>query len=113
MQYLFLEVETIYISYRNKKIEKLCNNIKESKKQLGDKAGKNLILRITQLEAFKNLQMVPTSLPWRREKLTNYEDRWSIRIDSNFRLEFIAIDINQNLSLIEHIKIMEVSKHYG
>ena len=30
-----------------------------------------------------------------------------------FRLEFIALDINQNLNLIENIKIVEVSKHYG
>jgi Txe/YoeB family toxin of Txe-Axe toxin-antitoxin module len=86
--------------------------MKEAKRQLGDKAGKNLILRITQLEAFKNLKMVPSSLPWRREKLTNYKDRWSVRIDSNFRLEFIALDLNEDLSLIENIKIVEVSKHY-
>lgn len=106
-------METINICYRNKKLDKLCNDIKEARKQLGDKAGKNLILRITQLKAFKNLQMVPTSLPWRREKLVNNEDRWSIRIDSNFRLEFIALDINGDIRLIENIKIMEVSKHYG
>ena len=106
-------METINITYKNKKLDKLCNNIKEARRQLGDKAGKNLILRITQLIALKNLQMVPTSLPWRREKLVNYEDRWSIRIDSNYRLEFIALDLNEDLRLIENIKIMEVSKHYG
>lgn len=72
-----------------------------------------MILRIVQLEAFENLQMVPISLPWRREKLINSDNRWSIRIDSNFRLEFIALDINENLSEIKNLKIMEVSKHYG
>ena len=103
----------IYITYRTKKLEKLCTNIKEARIQLGDKAGNNLIKRITELEAFKNLQMVPSSLPWRREKLTNHEDMWSIRIDSNFRLELKTIDINEDLRMIEKIKIMEVSKHYG
>lgn len=105
-------MEIINISYRTNKIKKICNNIKEAKKELGDKAGKNLILRITQLKAFGNLQMVPSSLPWRREKLTNYSDRWSIRIDSNYRIEFIAIDLDEDISKIENIKIMEVSKHY-
>ena len=46
-------------------------------------------------------------------KLVNEKDMWSIRIDSNFRIEFIALDINEDLRLIENIKIMEVSKHYG
>lgn len=103
---------TIEITYRTKKLEKICTSIKEAKKELGDKAGRNLILRITQLKAFSNLYMVPSNLPFRREKLTNFENRWSIRIDSNFRIEFIAMDLNEDLRLIKKIKIMEVSKHY-
>ena len=103
---------TIYISYRTKKLEKLCTNLKEARKQIGDKAGKNLILRITQLKSFKNLQMVPSKLPWRREKLQNEENRWSIRVDSGFRIEFSAIDLNEDLRLIEKIEILEVSNHY-
>lgn len=69
-------------------------------------------IRITQIEAFDNLQMIPTSLPWRREKQTNYENRWSIRVDGNFRIEFIALDIEEDLKLIKKIEIVEVSKHY-
>lgn len=103
----------IYITYRTKKLEKLCNNIKEARKEIGDRTGKKLIQRITELKAFTNLQMIPSFLPWRREKLVNEKDMWSIRIDSNFRIEFMALDINEDLRLIEHIKIMEVSKHYG
>ena len=103
----------IYITYRTKKLEKLCNNIKEARKEIGDRTGNKLIQRITELKAFTNLQMVPTFLPWRREKLVNEKDMWSIRIDSNFRIKFMALDINDDLRLIEHIKIMEVSKHYG
>ena len=103
----------IYITYRTKKLEKLCNNIKEARKEIGDRPGKKLIQRIAELKAFTNLKMVPTFLPWRREKLVNEKDMWSIRIDSNFRIEFIALDINEDLRLIENIKIMEVSKHYG
>ena len=103
----------IYITYRTKKLEKLCNNIKEARKEIGDRTGNKLIQRITELKAFTNLQMVPAFLPWRREKLVNEKDMWSIRIDSNFRIEFMALDINEDLRLIEHIKIMEVSKHYG
>lgn len=108
-----MEVLKIYITYRTKKLEEICNNIKEARKEIGDKASKKLIQRVTELKSFTNLQMVPTFLPWRREKLVNEKDMWSIRIDSNFRIEFMALDINDDLRLIEHIKIMEVSKHYG
>ena len=104
---------TIDITYKNNKLEKLCNNIKEARKEFGDNAGKNLVLRITQLYAFPNLQAVPSFLPWRREKLAGDKNRWSIRIDSDFRIEFEALDINENLAMIEKIKIVEVSKHYG
>lgn len=109
---ILAEVLTIYITYRTKKLEKLCTNLKEAKRQIGDKAGRNLILRITQLKSFKNLQMVPSKLPWRREKLQNNNNRWAIRVDSSFRIEFSAIDLNDDLRLIEKIEIMEVSNHY-
>ena len=56
--------------------------------------------------------MVPSSLPWRREKLTGYENRWSVRVESNFRIEFKTLDFNKDLRLIEKIEILEVSKHY-
>ena len=56
--------------------------------------------------------MIPSNLPYRREKLTNYKDRWSVRVDNTFRIEFIAVDLNDDLKKIEIIKIVEVSKHY-
>ena len=110
---MYSEVFTINIAYRTKKLEKICNNSNEAKKELGDRAGKKLIQRIRELKAFENLNKVPSSLPWRREKLTGFEDMWSVRVDSNYRIEFKAIDLNEDLRLIEQIKIMEVSKHYG
>ena len=64
------------------------------------------------LESFDNLNLVPTNLPFRREKLTNKKDIWSVRVNDEFRIEFKAIDANSDLRLIKNIKILEVSKHY-
>ena len=90
----------------------MCNNLKEAKKQLGDKAGKRLLQRNNELRAFENLLKIPSELPFRREKLTNKEGVWSIRVDQEWRLIIKPIEPNDNLALITSIIIMEVSKHY-
>lgn len=102
----------IFITFRTNKLEKLCNNKKEAIKEYGLKVGSKLIQRKLELEAFSNLQKVPVNLPWRREKLKGFEDRWSIRVEQEYRIEIQALDLNDDLSKIENIKILEVSKHY-
>mgnify|MGYP002625486525 CR=1 FL=1 len=102
----------IDIIYKSKKIEILCNSLKEAKKQLGDKTGKRLLQRNCELKAFENLSKIPSSLPYKREKLTNKNNVWSIRIDQEWRLIIKPTEPNDNLALITSIIIMEVSKHY-
>ena len=86
--------------------------MKEANKKFGNDVGKNILKRITELEAFDNLKEVPSELPFRREKLINRKDEWSIRVYKQFRMEIRAIDVNENLELIKNIEIERVSKHY-
>lgn len=86
--------------------------MKEANKKFGNEIGKNILKRITELEAFDNLKQVPPELPFRREKLINRKDEWSIRVYKQFRMKIRAIDVNENLELIKNIEIERVSKHY-
>ena len=78
--------------------------------RMGEKAKSSLSYA---MEGFLDKSQEKIDKSFKVEKLVNEKDMWSIRIDSNFRIEFIALDINEDLRLIENIKIMEVSKHYG
>ncbi len=90
----------------------MCTTTKDAVRVLGSDAGKRLIQRIEELKYFNNLFLIPSCLPWRREKLEGYKDRWSVRVDKWWRIEFKAINLNEDLRLITEIKIMEVSNHY-
>ena len=107
-----MEVSKIFITYRTKKLEKLCNSKRDANREYGTKVGSKLIKRRTELEAFPNLQMIPSNLPFRREKLTGKENVWLVRIDQEFRIEFKVLDKNDDLRLVKSIEIVEVSKHY-
>lgn len=86
--------------------------MKDASKKFDNEIGKAILQRIAELEAFDNLLQVPSDLPFRREKLVNRKDIWSIRVYKKFRMEFRAIDTNENLELIKNIEIERVSNHY-
>ena len=79
---------------------------------MGQVNGKKLLQRIAELEAFENLLLIPSNLPFRREKLINNKDIWAIRINQEYRIIFKAVKPNEDLRLIKSIEILEVSKHY-
>ncbi len=79
---------------------------------MGQVNGKKLLQRIAELEAFENLLLIPSNLPFRREKLINNKDIWSIRINQEYRIIFKAMEPSEDLRLIKSIEILEVSKHY-
>ena len=61
------------LTYKNDKLQKLCedaNYNKELVKKYGIEVAKKLPKRINELKAFNSLNDVPTSLPYRRHKLS-------------------------------------------
>ena len=107
------------LTYKSKKLEDLCENPKFNNsliKKYGIEVAKKLPQRIKELKAFNSLNDIPTFPPFRRHKLTgNRNNQFAITINGQYRLIFKIIGndiIIEDLSKINEIEIMEVSKHY-
>ena len=107
------------LTYKTDKLQKLCedaNYNKEWVKKYGVEVAKKLPKRIKELKAFNSLNDVPTSLPYRRHKLSgDLKERFAVNITGQYRLIFRQKENNiiiEDLRKIKEIEIMEVSKHY-
>ena len=107
------------LTYKTDKLQKLCedkNYNEELVKKYGVEVAKKLPKRIKELKAFNSLNDVPTSLPYRRHKLSgDLKDYFAVNITSQYRLIFRQKENNiiiEDLRKIREIEIMEVSKHY-
>lgn len=107
------------LTYKNNKLQKLCEEPvyeKELTKKYGVQVAKNLPKKIMELKSFNSVADIPTSLPYRRHKLSgNYKDFFAINITPQYRLIFkqsvnniVIVDLKE----IKEIEIVEVSKHY-
>lgn len=107
------------LTYKTEKLRKLCEDStynKELVKKYGSLVAKKLPRRIIELKSFDTLNDVPTSLPYRRHKLSgNFDGCFAINITMQYRLIFRQEDNNiiiEDLKKINKIEILEVSKHY-
>lgn len=102
------------IEYQNSKVKKLCENRSKATQAFEKKVADKLHLRLTQLEAFENLESVPNTPPFRRHKLVgNKEGLYAIDITERYRLIIRPLNGNkEDLSTISIIEIEEVSNHY-
>ena len=75
------------LTYNNKKLEKICTNDKEMRKQRGNIA-KPLRRRINALEAFATLQEVVENDPLGKlhPLHENREGQWAGKLSANYRL---------------------------
>ncbi len=107
------------LTYKTNKLQKLCED-PACKKELVQKYGvdvaNKLPRRVKELKAFNSLNDVPTSLPYRRHKLSGDLKEWfAVNITGQYRLIFRQRENNimiEDLREIKEIEIMEVSKHY-
>ena len=107
------------LTYKNDNLQKLyedANYNKELVKKYGIEVAKKLPKRINELKAFNSLNDVPTSLPYRRHKLSgDLKEHFAVNITGQYRLIFRQKENNiiiEDLREIKEIEIMEVSKHY-
>lgn len=107
------------LTYKNDKLRKMCEEPKYNKeliKKYGIDVAKKLPQRIKELKAFDCLNDVPSTLPFRRHKLSgDLKEHFAVNINGQYRLIFRQKDNNiiiEDLKEIKEIEIMEVSKHY-
>lgn len=104
-------MRTIEIYYRNKKVEKICTDEKYATKELGKDISRTLRRRIAEIRAFKKFGEIPAGKPWKKEKIDRNQNRWSLRVNDTYRIEF-TIEEKVKLEDIEEIIIERVSNHY-
>ena len=108
----YQEVVIIEIYYKNKKIQKLFTNSKYATRELGKDISRTLMRRIEEIKAFEKFSDIPAGKPWKREKISKNEDRWSLRVNDEYRIELSIDEDNKDLKDIEKIIIERVSNHY-
>ena len=94
------------LTYSSKKLEKICTNEKEMRKQRGDVA-KRLRLRINALEAFATLGKVVENDPlgaW-HPLHGDREGQWAGKLSANYRL----IIIPQSGGSIEIVEVLQAT----
>ena len=102
----------IEIYYKNKKVQRLCTDTKYATKELGKDISRALMKRIKQIEAFEKFIDIPAGKPWKREKIDKRLNKWSLRVNDEYRIELTINEDNINLEDIQEIIIERVSNHY-
>ena len=81
------------IFFRTRKLQKICSEHSESRKQLGDKCGRKLQQRMMELKAARNLTDISRLPPARCHELTgDRAGQFSVDLEHPYRLLFIVAD---------------------
>lgn len=104
------------ISFRNNKLEKVCNSEAKLKQEYGILA-KTIMARLSFLRAVPNLEDVPHCPPCRRHKLQgDYKDMFAVDIKHPKRLIFQPVDVDSNneinLRKIVSIEIIAIKDYH-
>lgn len=110
----------MYISFKNKEVEQICNNFNKTKKKFGKTIAKNLFRRLNQIEAIECLEHLIKLKIARCHQLTgDRKGQFAVYLDKKVRLVFEPIfDENNsfsniNLNEIKKIIILEVVDYHG
>lgn len=105
------------IHYKDKEIEKICNDEKYALKQFQPRIVQELKLLHSRLHMSQYFNVFYTCDPWRNkyqpEKLKGDKAGiTSLRLNRKYRME-LTIEVTKGLSGEDIITILEVSNHYG
>lgn len=106
------------LEFKNKKIQKQCENPSDAQKVYGAKIGNKLTLRVTQLIAAQNLSDIKHIPAARLHKLSGKRaNEYAVDLVHPFRLVFTPVfeDGNETdkLESINIVRIEEVTDYHG
>lgn len=104
---MFLEVV-----FNNKKLEQLYKTGKSSKYKLDSHIIKYFFEVVAILESSENIYDLQNSHGLNFEKLSGYQNRFSVRLNIKWRLE-MTIEWKNSEKTIGIIGIEDISNHYG
>ena len=100
------------VEFKNKNLKELYEKGKSRKYRIPEGVRKNFFLRIEELEAALTVYDLWNSGALHFERLKGYENRFSLRLNVQYRLE-MDIEWENEEQTIGKIYITELSKHYG
>jgi toxin HigB-1 len=98
--------------FENKDLEKLYTAGKSKKYKFPDDIIEKFFARIQQIEAAKDIYDLWSDKGMNFEKLTNSENRYSMRLKLKYRLE-MNIEWKNSEKTIGEFIIIEISVHYA
>ncbi|MGD2088216.1 MAG: type II toxin-antitoxin system RelE/ParE family toxin [Candidatus Aminicenantes bacterium] len=100
------------VDFKNKNLYELYAEGKSKKYRIPKDVLKRFFMRIQQLEAAGTIYDLWQSRALNFEKLTGYENRFSLRVNVKWRLE-MEIEWDNKEKITGKIYITELSKHDG
>lgn len=109
------------ITFKTKKLEKECNNYKETVKAYGDQQARKIIQRLNELRAFETLEQVPSYPPMSCHPLEGKQKgQLAITSKQPFRIIIqpdhdplpLKADGSLDMSKVTQIKIMGVENYH-
>lgn len=99
------------LEFKGKHLRELYETGRSRKYKLPKGVPKTFVERINQIEAAVTINDLRVPPSMRFEKLEGYENRFSIRINKQYRLEF-EITFEDEKCTRGSVLIVDVSKHY-
>ena len=100
------------ITFGNSELFNLYTKGKCRKPRLTEAIKKKFLMRVGSLEAAVTIHDLWKTASLHFEKLEGFENRYSVRLNLQWRLEF-EIEWEDEKQLTGKITLLEISKHYG
>lgn len=100
------------VEFGNKNLLNLYTTGKCRRPRLTEDIKKKFLMRVKSLKAAVTIYDLWQTSSMHFEKLQEYENRYSVRLNIQWRLEF-EIEWNDEKQLTGRITLLEISKHYG
>ena len=104
-------VQRLLVEFKNKRLLKLYTEGRSSKYRFPRGVIEKFFMRIAHFEAAQDIYDLWPTASLHFEKLKRYMNRYSVRINESYRLEF-DIQWQNREKTVGKIIIIEISKHY-
>ena len=98
--------------FGDKEMEKLYTTGRSRKYKLPVAVAKKFVMRVHQIEAATNIYDLWHSASLHFKKLKGHKNRWSVRIDKKWRLEFEMEWLDEEKTRAR-VYLVEITAHYG
>lgn len=101
------------ITYKNKKLEKICTDYSKANSEWGVQIAKKLFIRIAELNAAQSLQDIKKITSTRLHPLLGKrEGEYAVDLTGNYRLIMTAVNEEIKLERIDEVRLEEIVDYH-